>query len=79
VTTTRPKNPRVRLEAETYHRLRLEVLKRDHWRCQNCGSLQNLQVHHQELRSHSGSDVEENLITLCDLCHSRMHSGSSKP
>ena len=73
MTPIRDKNPRVKLEPDAYDRLRLEILERDHWRCQNCGSLLHLQVHHQELSSHSGSDTDENLITLCDLCHGRAH------
>lgn len=38
-----------------------------------CGSMQNLRVHHQQLRSHSGGDEERNLITLCAECHARLH------
>jgi 5-methylcytosine-specific restriction endonuclease McrA len=76
MTPIRPKTPRIRLEQAAYGRLRREILKRDHWRCQNCGSLQQLQIHHQELRSHSGSDVEDNLITLCKACHRRVHRQS---
>jgi len=38
---------------------------RDVWRCQFCGSMTNLEVHHQQFRSHSGDDTEANLITLC--------------
>jgi 5-methylcytosine-specific restriction endonuclease McrA len=73
MTPIRDKNPRVKLEPDACDRLRLQILERDRWRCQNCGSLQNLQVHHQELRSHSGNDTEENLITLCAPCHRRAH------
>jgi hypothetical protein len=50
-----------------------EILRRDGWRCQFCGTLSNLEVHHREFRSHSGADFEENLITLCAACHSRVH------
>jgi 5-methylcytosine-specific restriction endonuclease McrA len=60
-----PKDPRAHLSPEAYVQLRLIVLNRDSGRCQKCGSLQNLEVHHQQFRSHSGSDSEENLITLC--------------
>ena len=35
--------------------------------------MQNLQVHHLKFRSHSGSDEEQNLITLCAECHEQMH------
>jgi 5-methylcytosine-specific restriction endonuclease McrA len=67
------KNPRLRLDSTSYHDLHQQVLERDGWRCQVCGSMQNLQVHHFKFRSHSGSDVEQNLITLCEECHTRIH------
>jgi 5-methylcytosine-specific restriction endonuclease McrA len=35
--------------------------------------MSNIEVHHQEFRSHSGNDVEENLITLCTACHAAAH------
>ena len=71
------KSPRLRLDSESYRELHQQVLERDRWRCQMCGSMQHLQVHHLELRSHSGGDTEENLITLCAECHTCMHRGGS--
>jgi 5-methylcytosine-specific restriction endonuclease McrA len=68
-----PKQSRVRLDPELYERLRHEVLRRDGWRCQNCGSRSNLEVHHKEFRSQGGDDSEENLITFCVACHSLLH------
>ncbi len=68
-----PKQPRLRLDPELYERLRAQVLRRDGWRCQICGSKLNLEVHHQEFRSQGGDDSEENLITLCTVCHSLRH------
>jgi 5-methylcytosine-specific restriction endonuclease McrA len=67
------KSGRLRLDPVTYEDLRLRVLRRDSWRCQSCGAMSNLEVHHQRFRSHSGEDSEENLITLCIVCHSRVH------
>jgi 5-methylcytosine-specific restriction endonuclease McrA len=67
------KSPRPRLDADAYRELHRRILERDGWRCQVCGSMQNLQVHHLKLRSRSGSDEEQNLITLCVQCHERMH------
>ena len=64
---------RVRLDPVPYESLRQEVLRRDGWRCQSCGTMSNLEVHHQEFRSHSGNDVEANLITLCSACHAAAH------
>jgi len=65
----------LRLDQEASRVLRQKILERDGWRCQACGSMQNLQVHHQRFRSHSGADTEENLITLCGTCHGAAHRG----
>jgi 5-methylcytosine-specific restriction endonuclease McrA len=69
----RPKAARLRLDPTSYERLRQQVLRRDAWRCQSCGTMSNLEVHHREFRSHSGEDSEENLITLCAACHAKLH------
>jgi len=61
-----------RLDPLSYESLRQQILRRDGWRCQSCGTLSNLEVHHREFRSHSGADSEENLITLCAACHARV-------
>ncbi len=68
-----PKNPRIRLDSESYSRLCQDVLRRDSFRCQSCGSMQKLQIHHRAFRSHSGDDSELNLITLCASCHRLVH------
>jgi 5-methylcytosine-specific restriction endonuclease McrA len=70
------KRARLRLAPELYEKLRQQVLRRDGWRCQSCGALSHLEVHHRELRSHSGDDREQNLITLCTACHSIVHRGT---
>ena len=62
-----------RLDPLSYEKLRQQVLHRDGWRCQFCGTMSNLEVHHKQFRSHSGADSEENLITLCNACHTREH------
>jgi 5-methylcytosine-specific restriction endonuclease McrA len=67
------KTVRVQLDEASYEALRLQVLRRDGWRCQSCGSLSNLEVHHQRFRSQSGQDSEQNLITLCTQCHAAEH------
>ena len=72
----RPKRPRLRLDPELYEQLRKQVLRRDGWRCQGCGTRSNLEVHHKEFRSQGGDDSEQNLITLCAACHSRVHGGT---
>jgi 5-methylcytosine-specific restriction endonuclease McrA len=69
----RSKRPRVKLSPRSYRRLWRQVLERDGWRCQNCGGLTNLQVHHVRSRSQLGDDAEVNLITLCAECHHEVH------
>jgi len=64
---------RLRLDSASYEDLRQQVLRRDGWRCQSCGALSNVEVHHQEFRSNLGDDSELNLITLCTACHSKAH------
>jgi 5-methylcytosine-specific restriction endonuclease McrA len=49
------------------------VLERDGWKCQKCGSLENLQVHHEIKRSQQGNDALNNLVTLCAHCHLEKH------
>ena len=70
-----PKRPRLRLGPNSYMQLCRQVMKRDGWKCQVCGSSHNLQVHHKQLRSHQGSDEDSNLITLCAECHEGLHNG----
>jgi len=69
----RPKVTPVRLDPESYEQLRQKVLRRDGWRCQTCGAMSNLEVHHQNFRSHSGENSEQNLVTLCAGCHAAVH------
>ena len=68
----RPRADRLRLDPLSYDGLRQQILRRDGWKCQSCGAMSNLEVHHRQFRSHSGEDSEENLITLCAACHSRV-------
>ena len=72
--TSLPKSPRVRLDDNAYQQLRLQVLERDGWRCQVCGSMMNLEVHHAQFRSRQGRDSEDNLISLCVQCHKLSHA-----
>ena len=64
---------RIKLGRRVYRRLMKSVLERDDWRCQRCGSLEDLQVHHKIKRSQLGNDSLENLVTLCVRCHMGEH------
>jgi 5-methylcytosine-specific restriction endonuclease McrA len=71
----RSKSGRFRLDPFSYENLRQHVLRRDGWRCQSCGAMSHLEVHHQQFRSQAGADSEQNLITLCSECHGAIHRG----
>lgn len=54
------------------------VLHRDCYTCQHCkgkSKEKRLEVHHIVFRSETGSDEEENLLTLCKTCHDALHRG----
>lgn len=58
-----------------------KVLNRDNYTCQCCKGKKKsnrLEVHHIIFRSNGGSDEEDNLITLCDTCHTNLHHGNLK-
>lgn len=54
------------------------ILHRDKYTCQLCGKKHTrLEVHHIVYRSQGGTDNENNLITLCEACHSDIHDGKT--
>ena len=55
------------------------VLTRDNYTCQCCKTKKGtLHVHHIIYRSNGGSDDIDNLITLCEDCHKKLHEGELK-
>jgi hypothetical protein len=58
-----------RLDFKSYRQLRRQVLERTGRRCQSCGGMQHVQVHHREHRSQSGS---ESYYAMCRM--PRAHS-----
>ena len=64
----RQKQPRFKLKPEVYATIRNQVLERDGWRCQDCGAMKDLQVHHIKPRSQLGGDASHKFdYTLCRL------------
>ena len=68
---------RLKLTPEEYAALRRQVLQRDGWRCQVCGSSVELQVHHIRWRSRLGGDQLDILIVLCVNCHREQHASQT--
>lgn len=55
---------------------RAAILDRDKYTCQYCGAKNTrFEVHHIKYRSQGGTDDEANLITLCEDCHHKVHTG----
>ena len=63
-----------------HYNVRQYVLFRDNYKCQHCGCHGKgvkLHVHHIESRK-IGGDAPDNLITLCEDCHKKLHKGLIK-
>ena len=70
-----------RLRQEEYRRYlktdhwkvtRAEALKRGHYKCHDCGSTANLQVHHLTY-ARRGHERQSDLVVVCDKCHKKRH------
>lgn len=62
--------------------VRGRVLRRDKYRCTKCGwdktlwnrsDPRHLELHHVKEHVKGGKNIEENLITLCNVCHDEIH------
>ena len=60
---------------------RLQILKRDGFKCTVCGSLDKLTVHHTYYRTGKRPWQYPNdaLLTLCDKCHYDFHCTNETP
>jgi hypothetical protein len=67
--------PRLKLPSADYQVLRKQILERDGWRCQLCGTPNRLEVHDIKSRGSLRDDTLQNLITLCAKCHRTFHRG----
>jgi RNA-directed DNA polymerase len=70
--------------AKDQDQVRLIVLRRDKYKCQQCGTTDaSLHVHHDRPKSQGGANAPGNLATLCVKCHRETHQsrigGSAKP
>lgn len=53
--------------------VRKMVIERDNRQCVECGSTEELNVHHVIPEKYGGKYIPDNLITLCRTCHSSKH------
>ena len=71
-----------KLKDPRWQRKRLEILKRDDFKCRSCRDEEKtLHVHH--LRYEKGFEPweaeDDDLITLCESCHEALHHIQSHP
>lgn len=75
------------LRTPQWQEKRKQILKRDNYRCCNCGSSSGLEVHHRQyhILKVTGSFrkpwaySDRNLVTLCANCHKAGHKKYNIP
>jgi hypothetical protein len=65
----------VYLKSDDWKRKRYIVLKRDNWRCVDCGN-KATEVHHEKYANDIGKEPIEWLVSICKTCHRRRHDKS---
>ena len=58
--------------SEEWKRIRELRKNYDGYKCRNCGSTVNLQVHHKNYSFQGREDVKGDLTTLCGACHEKI-------
>jgi hypothetical protein len=59
-----------------FYNTKAYILSRDDLSCQSCKKKSvKLHVHHIVFRSNGGTDTPNNLVTLCETCHKKVHAG----
>jgi len=54
------------------YKIKNQVKARDDYHCTNCGSENNLVVHHVVAQRLGGSNELNNLVTVCKKCHRKI-------
>lgn len=67
-----------RINTEAYRKARMQAIVRDNFTCQleGCGEtrLHLLTAHHLLPREQGGTHALDNLLTVCEDCHTRIHN-----
>lgn len=64
-----PKNKRI---------VNKKLLKDKKGVCEICGKKGATEKHHKKSKGSGGDDTEENLIEVCRICHTKIHTGEIK-
>ncbi len=55
-----------------------KLLKNKKGICEVCGKNGQTEKHHIKTKGSGGDDTKENLIEVCRICHTKIHSGEIK-
>ena len=73
IATYRARPYELRRESREWAVLKRRVYARDGYRCRLCGHADvGLQVHHSTYKNYAQERLED-LLTLCETCHRRVH------
>ena len=61
------------LKSDKWKKKREKILKRADHKCELCGSTENLHIHHLTY-DNVYNEKEEDLLCVCDICHSKLHN-----
>lgn len=64
-----PKNARI---------VNKKLLKDKKGKCELCGKRGQTEKHHKKSKGSGGDDTKENLIEVCRICHTKLHTGEIK-
>lgn len=63
------------LQSDEWKEKRMRILKRDGFQCRYCGTGMNLVVHHINYPEELGTETDDDLITVCETHHKKIHEG----
>jgi hypothetical protein len=74
VRTSRQRQYGQYLKSDIWRKKSSEVKKKRGNKCQECGSFENIEVHHLSY-SNLGNELNDDLAVLCRNCHEEAHEG----
>ena len=61
------------IHSELWRSRASEMIRKAGYRCQQCGSIGRLQVHHNAY-NRLGAELDSDLLVVCEKCHKNLHN-----
>lgn len=55
-----------------------KILKEKRGICELCGNKGQTEKHHIKTKGSGGNDTKDNLVEVCRICHTKIHTGEIK-